>query len=133
MGVVYKAHDSFLDRTVAVNSYRQDVPITENVKRRFEREVRTASKLVHPNVVMVYDGGLEASVPFLAMEYVEGPTLAAELTRRGRLPTEEALRILAQIADGLAYAHERGVVHRDLKPANILLTTEGQVKIADFG
>ena len=89
MGVVYKAHDSFLDRIVAVKTYRQDVPITEDVQRRFEREVRTASKLNHPNVVVVYDGGLEQDVPYLAMEFIEGPTLADELTRRGQpLPSD---------------------------------------------
>jgi eukaryotic-like serine/threonine-protein kinase len=133
MGVVYKAHDAFLDRTVAVKTYRQDIPITENVRRRFEREVRTASKLNHPNIVVVYDGGLEQDVPYLAMEFIEGPTLAAELTRRGRLPTDEALALLEGIADGLAYAHAHGVVHRDLKPANILLAGGRDPKIADFG
>jgi eukaryotic-like serine/threonine-protein kinase len=133
MGVVYKAHDAFLDRTVAVKTYRQDIPITENVRRRFEREVRTASKLNHPNIVVVYDGGLEQDVPYLAMEFIEGPTLAAELTRRGRLPTDAALAMLDGIADGLAYAHAHGVVHRDLKPANILLAGGHDPKIADFG
>jgi tRNA A-37 threonylcarbamoyl transferase component Bud32 len=133
MGVVYKAHDSFLDRIVAVKTYRQEVPITEDVKRRFEREVRTASKLNHPNIVVVYDGGLEQSVPYLAMEFVEGPTLADELARHDRLPLDRALYIVRKIADGLAYAHARGVVHRDLKPANILLAGGMEPKIADFG
>jgi eukaryotic-like serine/threonine-protein kinase len=132
MGVVYKAHDSFLDRIVAVKTYRQDVPITDDIKRRFEREVRTASKLVHPNIVVVLDGGLEQGVPYLAMEFVDGPTLGAEMTRRGRMPTDEAVGIIVEIAEGLAYAHARGVVHRDLKPANILLAN-GHPKIADFG
>jgi tRNA A-37 threonylcarbamoyl transferase component Bud32 len=133
MGVVYKAHDTFLDRIVAIKTYRQDVPITEDIRRRFEREVRTSSKLTHPNVVVVYDGGLEQDVPYLAMEFIEGPTLAAEMNRRGRLPTGEALAMLEEIADGLAYAHARGVVHRDLKPANILLAGGRHPKIADFG
>ncbi len=133
MGVVNKAHDSFLDRIVAVKTYRQDVPITEDVKRRFEREVRTASKLNHPNIVVVYDGGLEQSVPYLAMEFVEGPTLAAELARHNRLGLDRALYIIRKVADGLAYAHARGVVHRDLKPANILLAGGTEPKIADFG
>ncbi len=132
MGVVYKAHDSFLDRVVAVKTYRQDVPITDDVKRRFEREVRTASKLVHPNVVLVFDGGLEGGVPYLAMEFIDGPTLAAELLRLGQLPIDRAVRILLEVAEGLSYAHGSGVVHRDLKPANILLAG-GHAKIADFG
>jgi serine/threonine-protein kinase len=133
MGVVYKANDAFLDRTVAVKTYRQDIAITEDIRRRFEREVRTSSKLNHPNIVVVYDGGLEQDIPYLAMEFIEGPTLAAELTRRGRLPTDEALAMMEGIADGLAYAHDRGVVHRDLKPANILLAGGRHPKIADFG
>jgi len=122
-----------LDRVVAVKTYRQDVPITEEVKRRFEREVRTASKLNHPNIVVVYDGGLEQGVPYLAMEFVEGPTLAAELARHGRLPIDRALYMVRKVAEGLAYAHARGVVHRDLKPANILLASGTEPKIADFG
>jgi serine/threonine-protein kinase len=133
MGIVYKAHDSFLDRIVAVKTYRQDVPITEDVKRRFEREVRTASKLNHPNIVVVYDGGLEQGVPYLAMEFVEGPTLAAELARHRRLPLERALYIVRKIADGLAYAHAHGVVHRDLKPANIMVDRAGHAILMDFG
>jgi eukaryotic-like serine/threonine-protein kinase len=133
MGVVYKAHDSFLDRIVAVKTYRQDVPVTDTVKRRFEREVRTASKLNHPNIVVVYDGGLEQDVPYLAMEFVEGPTLAAELARHDRLPLDRALYIIRKIADGLSYAHAHGVIHRDLKPANILLAGGTEPKIADFG
>jgi len=133
MGVVYKAYDSFLDRIVAVKTYRQDSPMGEQVRRRFEREVRTASKLAHPNVVMVYDGGLEGDTPFLAMEFVEGPTLDSELRRRGRLPIAEALPIVLGVAEGLAYAHRLGVVHRDIKPANILLTPAGVPKVSDFG
>ena len=133
MGVVYKAYDSFLDRIVAVKTYRQDAPMGEQVRRRFEREVRTASKLAHPNVVMVLDGGLEGDTPFLAMEYVEGPTLDAEMHRRGRLPVAEALAILLGVAEGLAYAHRLGVIHRDVKPANILLTPSGVPKVSDFG
>jgi len=133
MGVVYKAYDSFLDRIVAVKTYRPDAAIGEQVRRRFEREVRTASKLAHPNVVMVYDGGLEGETPFLAMEFVDGPTLEAEMRRRGRLPVAEALTIMLGVAEGLAYAHGLGVVHRDIKPANILLSRSGVPKVSDFG
>lgn len=133
MGVVYKAHDSFLDRVVAVKTYRQDVTMSDEVRRRFEREVKTASCLQHPNIVTVYDGGLEGDIPFLAMEFVEGTTLARELERRAPLPLGEALRLLEQLTEGLAYAHAQGVVHRDLKPANILISKSGLAKIADFG
>ncbi len=133
MGVVYKAHDAFLDRIVAVKTYRKDIGITDEVKRRFEREVKTTSRLAHPNIVTVYDGGLEGDVPFLAMEYVEGSTLEAEIEKRGRLPVPEALKTILLVCEGLAYAHGHGVVHRDLKPANILVSAAGQLKIADFG
>jgi len=133
MGVVYKAYDSFLDRTIAVKTYRQDIPFFQQARERFEREVRTTSRLSHPNIVVVYDGGLEGGVPFLAMELVEGPTLRDELASRGRLPREEALAMFFAIAEALAYAHSRGVVHRDLKPANILIAPGGVAKISDFG
>jgi tRNA A-37 threonylcarbamoyl transferase component Bud32 len=133
MGVVYKAYDSFLDRIVAVKTYRADAAMGEQVRRRFEREVRTASKLAHPNIVMVFDGGLEDDTPYLAMEFVDGPTLDAEMRRRGRLPVGEALAIVLGVAEGLAYAHHLGVVHRDIKPANILLSAAGLPKVSDFG
>ncbi|MEA2627465.1 MAG: eukaryotic-like serine/threonine-protein kinase, partial [Candidatus Binatota bacterium] len=132
MGTVYEAYDSFLGRTVAVKTYESNVLLGDELRRRFEREVKAASRLHHPNIVVVYDGGLEKDVPFIAMEYVEGTNLDAELKNRGKMPPHEALPVLLLIADALAYAHRQGVIHRDLKPANILLTTAGQPKIADF-
>jgi len=133
MGVVYKAYDSFLDRIVAVKTYRQDIAASEQLRKRFEREVRTAGRLSHPNIVVVHDGGLENDTPFLAMEFIDGPTLEAELARRGRLSTKEALAIVLGVAEGLAFAHQQGVIHRDVKPANILLTPSGEPKVSDFG
>ena len=133
MGIVYRAYDAVLDRTVALKTYRQDLMDTGEARRRFEREVRTASKLSHPNVVVVYDGGVEGEVPFLAMELLEGRTLEAELKARGRLPVSESLSILFSVGEALTYAHSMGVIHRDLKPANVFLTADGRLKILDFG
>ncbi len=133
MGIVYKAYDSLLDRTVALKTYHPDQSVAEEIRKRFEREVKAASRLHHPNIVVVYDGGIENDRVFIAMELVEGSTLQAELRRRGKLVGEQALAILLPISDALHYAHEQGVIHRDLKHANILLTAKGQPKIADFG
>ncbi|MEA2624790.1 MAG: eukaryotic-like serine/threonine-protein kinase [Candidatus Binatota bacterium] len=133
MGVVYRGYDSLLDREVAVKTYRRGSDIEDELRSRFERELRTASGLNHSNIVAVYDGGLEDDVPFIAMELVDGPTLDEVLRSRGKLPAREAVAILRGIAAGLEYAHAHGVLHRDLKPSNILLSSTGMAKIADFG
>ena len=132
MGTVYRAYDSVLERTLAVKTYHPYLASRESVRLRFEREVKTTSKLGHPNIVVVYDGGFEGEQPFIAMELVEGPTLD-ELLSRGRLPLEEATRILLAVCDAIAYAHGQGVIHRDLKPANILMAQNRHPKISDFG
>ena len=133
MGIVYRAHDTLLDRTIAVKTCYEDVAASTKGRNRFEREVKAAGRLHHPNIVVVFDGGMEGDTPFIAMELVNGPTLGAELERRGKIPPEETARLIRKIAEGLEYAHRHGVVHRDLKPANILLTPDGQPKISDFG
>ncbi len=132
MGTVYRAWDSVLERTLAVKTYHPYLASRDSVRLRFEREVKTTSKLGHPHIVVVYDGGFEGEQPFIAMELVEGPTLD-ELLARGRLPVEEATRILLAICDAMAYAHGKGVIHRDLKPANILMARNRHPKISDFG
>ncbi len=137
MGVVFKAWDPMLDRSVALKT----VQLASNSHpegrveflRRFSREARTAAHLSHPYIVTVYDVGEEGEVPFIAMEFVEGRTLEDLLREVGHLPWERAVELVAQIAKALAHAHDRGVVHRDIKPANILLTQDGQAKVADFG
>ena len=103
-----------------------------NRLRRFEKEARSASALNHPNIVTIYDIGREGSISYIAMELVDGETLR-ELLKHGALAIKKLLQIAAQIADGLAKAHEAGIVHRDLKPENVMVTAEGRVKILDFG
>jgi serine/threonine protein kinase len=132
MGEVWRARDTRLGREVAVKvlpeTWRDD---TERLAR-FEREARAASRLSDPHVVAVFDVGREAGVAYLVTELVDGADLRGELSS-GALPVGRALELAAQIAEGLAAAHEAGIVHRDLKPANVLVTGSGTAKIADFG
>jgi len=132
MGEVYRARDSKLVRDVALKVLPQGIAPDAEHLARFEREAQVLASLNHPNIASVY--GLEecGDVIALVMELVEGPTLAERMAM-GRPPMDEVLSIARQIAEGLEYAHERGIVHRDLKPSNVKLTTEGRVKILDFG
>ncbi len=132
MGEVYRARDAKLGRDVALKLLPEELAADAEWSARFEREARLLAALNHPNIAAIY--GVEDSGPrrALVMELVEGPTLAERL-RRGRLPIDEALRIARAIAEGIEYAHERGVVHRDLKPSNIKLRPDGAVKILDLG
>jgi Tol biopolymer transport system component len=132
MGEVYRATDSRLGREVAVKVLPREMAADPDRRRRFELEARAASALNHPHIVAVYDAGLHDGVPFLVTELLEGQSLTARLAQ-GPLPTRKALECGIQAARGLAAAHERGIVHRDLKPANLFLTTQGQIKILDFG
>jgi len=132
MALVYAAHDDRLDRPVAVKVLADNLATHADIRERFVREAQIAAGLSHPNVVDVYDAG-EDGTPYIVMELIDGPTLAEELRRRGRLPVEEATAVAAQVADGLAYAHAQGIVHRDIKPENLILVRGGEVKIADFG
>ena len=132
MGEVYRARDSKLNRDVALKIL--PAMFTDDAERmaRFRREAQVLASLNHPNIGSIY--GLEESnnLRVLVLELVEGPTLADRITG-GAIPLEEALAIARQIADAVAYAHEKGVTHRDLKPANIKITPEGNVKVLDFG
>jgi serine/threonine-protein kinase len=132
MGEVFLAHDASLDRNVALK-FLPDI-FSGDLERlaRFEREAKLLASLNHPNIATIY--GLEQAdgKRFLAVELVEGETLAQQ-TERGPLSVEEALEVCRQIAEGLEAAHEKGVIHRDLKPANVKITPEGKVKILDFG
>ncbi|MCW5982563.1 MAG: PD40 domain-containing protein [Bryobacteraceae bacterium] len=132
MGVVYKARDTHLGRTAAVKVLPPGRTANEDRKRRFIREARLASSLNHPNIVTIYDIGVEGGVDYIAMEFVAGKTLDQLIPRKGMNLTE-ALRIALQIADALARAHAENIVHRDLKPTNVMVTNDGLVKVLDFG
>jgi serine/threonine-protein kinase len=135
MGVVYKATDTALERTVAVKTVNMALERdgAEKYEARFYQEARAAGSLNHPNIVTVYDVGKEGNVAYMAMEFIEGAELRTLLAEGRALPVSQALSIAAQVAEGLAYAHEHGVVHRDIKPANIMVLNDGPVKITDFG
>jgi eukaryotic-like serine/threonine-protein kinase len=132
MGEVYRARDSRLGRDVAVKVLPVSFAREPERLRRFEQEARAASALNHPNILAVFDIGTHDGAPFLVTELLEGETLRERL-RGGPLQVRKALDVAVQAAHGVAAAHEKGIIHRDLKPANIFLTTDGRVKILDFG
>jgi serine/threonine-protein kinase len=135
MGIVYKAEDPNLDRTVALKTIvlEADAEGRKEYEKRFFLEAKAAGKLNHPNIVTVYDFGEEESMAYLAMELVEGTDLRLRLKDGAALSPVDAVDIAQQVAEGLGYAHERGIVHRDIKPGNIMLQPRGQAKIMDFG
>jgi serine/threonine-protein kinase len=134
MGVVYKAEDPSLDRVVALKtiSLAGDADGRKDYEKRFMLEARAAGKLTHPNIVTIFDFGEEEDLAYMAMELLEGSDLRTRM-RQGEIPPMEAVEIALQVADGLGFAHETGVVHRDIKPGNIMLLERGAVKIMDFG
>ena len=133
MGVVYLAHDTKLDRPVAIKSLPAEVMGKPVVRSRFQREARLLASLNHPNIATIYEELKEAEgVDYLVLEYVPGETLA-ERIERGGVNLEEALSIALQIAEAVSAAHDKGVVHRDLKPGNVKITPQGKVKVLDFG
>jgi predicted ATPase/predicted Ser/Thr protein kinase len=132
MGEVYRARDSRLDRQVAIKILTVEFSADSERLRRFEQEARSASALNHPNIVTIYELGQHDSTHYIAMELVEGKTLR-ELLITGMLPARKAIEIAAQVAEGLAKAHEAGIAHRDLKPENLMVSQDGFVKILDFG
>jgi eukaryotic-like serine/threonine-protein kinase len=135
MGVVYRAHDPVLDRVVAIKTINLTLPKDElaEYEARFYQEARAAGGLNHPNIVTIYDIGKSERVAYMAMEFLEGEELRSALASGQPLPLAQALDVIIQVAEGLAYAHERHVVHRDIKPANIMIVRDGLVKITDFG
>ena len=132
MGEVYRAHDTRLNRAVALKVLPRSLVADAHRLRRFGEEARAAGALNHPNVLVVHDVGEEDGFPYLVSELLEGRTLREELGDRP-LPVQKAIAYAIQIARGLAAAHDRGIVHRDLKPENVFLTREAQLKILDFG
>jgi eukaryotic-like serine/threonine-protein kinase len=132
MGEVYVARDPKLGRKVAIKLLPVRMASERDTLTRFTQEARSASALNHPNIVTIHEVGADEGTPFIVMEYIEGTDLRT-LINGGSVPVSKVLDIGAQIADGLAAAHERGIVHRDLKPENIMLTRDGFAKILDFG
>lgn len=132
MGEVYRARDPKLDRLVALKILSPDLASSAEHLHRFEQEARAASALNHPNIISIYDVGRSDGMAFIAMELIDGRDLRG-MSAEGPLPFKQILRIACKVADGLAAAHERGIVHRDLKPENIMVSSEGFVKILDFG
>ena len=135
MGVVYKALDSVLERPVAVKTVNITLEreYADKYEKRFYQEAKSAGILNHPNIVTIHDVGKAGDVVFMAMEYIEGVELKTLISEGRSLRLPQAVSIAAQVAEGLAFAHQRGVVHRDIKPANIMVVANGPVKITDFG
>ena len=134
MGVVYRAEDPSLDRVVALKTIQLGYADEDRkaYEKRFMLEAKAAGKLTHPNIVTIFDYGEEEDIAYMAMELLEGQDLRSRI-RQGEIPPMEAVEIALQVADGLGFAHEFGVVHRDVKPGNIMLLERGAVKIMDFG
>ena len=133
MSSVYRAHDSVLDRTVALKVMHRPLTADDEHVERFRREARMVAGLLHENIVTVIDRGEEDGCPFIVFEFVAGENLKQLVGRAGPLPVERALELAVQVARGLAFAHTNGVVHRDVKPQNVLLNGEGKAKVTDFG
>lgn len=133
MANVYLAHDTILDRSVAVKVLRGDLANDEKFVRRFQREALSASSLSHPNIVEMYDVGEDDGQYYIVMEYVDGMTLKQVLKKRGHLSVTEVIDIMLQVTDGMAHAHDAYIIHRDIKPQNIMILSNGMIKITDFG
>jgi serine/threonine-protein kinase len=133
MASIYRAHDAQLDRDVAVKILRPEYGRDPDFGTRFRQEALSAAALNHPNVVAVYDFGQDEHGPFIVMELIDGEDLASIMRRNGPLAPRQAARVAAEVARALSAAHARGIVHRDVKPGNIMLSSDGRVKVADFG
>src|SRR5688572_13487195 len=132
MGVVYRARDTRLGRDVALKVMAPHIAADPVMRGRFETEARAVASLSHPGILSIYELAIAEGIPFAVMELLEGRNLRERIVA-GPVPWREAVEIAAAIADGLAAAHAKGIVHRDLKPENIFLTSDGHVKILDFG
>ena len=133
MGVVYRGKDSMLGRQVAVKMLVSDIDISEETRERFFREAKSAGQLMHRNIITIYDFGEENGRAYIVMELLNGDSLSKVLTATDPMPLERQVEVMQRVCEGLAFAHARGIVHRDVKPANLFITSEGQIKILDFG
>ncbi len=133
IGVVYRAEDLELRETIALKFLHPRLQELDQAMDMLRQEVRVARQISHPNVIRVFDFGVGIGEVFISMEYVDGEDLASVVRRVGRLPSEKLLQVARQIADGLAAAHDSGILHRDLKPSNVMLDGSGNVRILDFG
>ena len=133
MANVYLAHDTILDRDVAVKVLRGDLAEDEKFVRRFQREAISASSLSHPNIVEMYDVGEDNGQYYIVMEYISGKTLKSLIKKRVYLTMPEVIDIMMQLASGIAHAHDSYIIHRDIKPQNVMIVDDGMVKITDFG
>jgi eukaryotic-like serine/threonine-protein kinase len=133
MSTVFRARDTQLDRRVAIKILHEQYAADPEYVERFRREARAVARLSHPNIVTVIDRGVDDGRQFIVFEHVEGENLKELVLRTGRLPVRRALELALAVADGLAFAHQQGLVHRDVKPQNVLLNREGEVKVTDFG
>jgi serine/threonine protein kinase len=132
MGEVYRAHDPRLQRDVAIKVLPDHLAQDTDAMKRFQKEARAVASLSHPNIVAIHDFGADGGVSFVVTELLEGETLRAKM-QSGGLSWRNAVEIASAVADGLAAAHSKGVIHRDIKPENLFITSDGRVKILDFG
>jgi len=133
MGAVYKAHDPLLKRVVALKVISENVDVADELRARFFREAQACAQLSHPNIITIYDLGEDAGRLFIVMEYLEGEELKQVIAQHRDLSIESKLALMAQICEGLAYAHQKGIVHRDVKPSNVFVLRSGTAKVLDFG
>ena len=133
MSDVYKAKDHILGRFVAIKVLKQEFSEDRNFVAKFRSEAQSAAGLEHPNIVNIYDVGSEEGLYYIVMEYVEGITLKTYIEKKGQLSFKEAISIAIQVARGIESAHNKNIIHRDIKPQNIIISTEGKVKVTDFG
>jgi serine/threonine protein kinase len=133
MALIYRARDTLLDRYVAIKVLREDQAHTADFDRQFQNEARAAANLSHPNIVTVYDYGIDNGTPFIVMELVPGTDLKSVLHKRGRFSVDDGVPLIVQACAGIGYAHRAGLVHCDVKPHNMLVTPDQRLKVTDFG